>query len=195
MQREGRIGVFGGSFDPIHLGHLILAQNALETLELDRVFFVPTAVPPHKKNIKLSPFPLRVKMVELALAGNDAFELSLMESGEDPSYTYETVLRFKEEGYEREQLHLLVGSDSLQELEYWRRPEVIFENATIVSMMRPGFEAIPPLPRGASVVILERGSNSISSTDIRELVREGKSIKYLVPDGVEKFIKDNSLYI
>ena len=194
MARGKRIGVFGGSFDPVHLGHLILAQMACEELGLKKVYFVPTAVPPHKMNRELTPFKLRVEMLKLAIENNENFELSLIENRETPSYTYETVLKFKDEGYSKEELHLLVGSDSLMDMGKWREPEKIFANATIVSMMRPGHEDFPPLPEGSAIVVIERGSNSISSTDIRELVRSGKSIRYLVPEAVERFIKEHSLY-
>ena len=194
MAKGERIGLFGGSFDPVHLGHLILAQIACEELDLRKVYFVPTAVPPHKIDRELTPFELRVKMLQLAIEGNEDFEISLIENGETPSYTYETILKFKEAGYSKDELHLLVGSDSLNDMGKWREPNKIFANATIVSMMRPGYEDIPSLPAGSAIVVLERGSNSISSTDIRELVKSGRSIKYLVPEAVEDFIKEHSLY-
>jgi len=194
MAKGERIGIFGGSFDPVHLGHLILAQMACEELDLRRVYFVPTAVPPHKIDRELTPFELRVKMLQLAIEGNEDFEISLIENRETPSYTYETILQFRKAGYSKEELHLLVGSDSLSDMGKWREPEKIFANATIVSMMRPGYENIPSLPAGSAIVVLERGSNSISSTDIRELVKSGRSIRYLVPEAVENFIKEHSLY-
>jgi len=194
MAKGERIGIFGGSFDPVHLGHLILAQMACEELDLRRVYFVPTAVPPHKIDRELTPFELRVKMLQLAIEGNEDFEISLIENRETPSYTYETILQFRKAGYSKDELHLLVGSDSLNDMGKWREPEKIFANATIVSMMRPGYEDIPSLPAGSAIVVLERGSNSISSTDIRELVKSGRSIRYLVPEAVENFIKEHSLY-
>jgi len=194
MAKGERIGLFGGSFDPVHLGHLILAQIACEELDLRKVYFVPTAVPPHKMDRELTPFELRVKMLQLAIEGNENFEISLVENRETPSYTYETILKFREAGYSRDELHLLVGSDSLNDMGKWREPDKIFANATIVSMMRPGYEDIPSLPAGSAIIVLERGSNSISSTDIRELVKSGRSIKYLVPEAVENFIKEHSLY-
>jgi len=194
MAKGERIGLFGGSFDPVHLGHLILAQIACEELDLRKVYFVPTAVPPHKMDRELTPFELRVKMLQLAIEGNENFEISLVENRETPSYTYETILKFREAGYSRDELHLLVGSDSLNDMGKWREPDKIFANATIVSMMRPGYEDIPSLPAGSAIIVLERGSNSISSTDIRELVKSGRSIKYLVPEAVEDFIKEHSLY-
>ena len=131
MAKQERIGLFGGSFDPIHTGHLILAQMAAGFAGLDRVLFVVTSIPPHKRDRTLSPFEDRIEMVRLAIEGNDLFELSLIEGSGGPSYTWESVLHYSNAGYEREQLHLLVGSDSLADMEKWRNPGVIFSNATI----------------------------------------------------------------
>jgi len=189
-----RIGLFGGSFDPVHTGHLILAQAAVNALALERVLFIPTAVPPHKHGGALADFAARAEMVELAIAGNPRFELSLAEAKRAVSYTYRTVLRFAGEGYGREKIHLLIGSDSLEEIREWRNPAEIFANATIVVMLRPGHERIAALPPESALVCLEEGKNSISSTDVRRLVREGKSIRYLVPDAVERYIARVALY-
>jgi len=189
-----KIGLFGGSFDPIHVGHLILAQSAVNFAGLNRVFFIPTAVPPHKRREGLTDFEIRVNMVELAIGGNSYFELSLIESEEHIVYTYETVLYFKEKGFGKERIHLIVGSDSLEEIETWRKPDVIFSNATVVAMARPGYDHLPILPPGAALIMIETGSNSISSSEIRRMVRERKSIRYLVPHTVERFIEEHSLY-
>jgi nicotinate-nucleotide adenylyltransferase len=189
-----KIGLFGGSFDPIHTGHLILAQTALEFAGLDRIFFIPTAIPPHKQDRALSHFKIRCEMVRLAIEDNDAFEISMMEEGDHASYTFETVPHYCALGYDREHLHLLVGGDSLSEIGEWKNPEVIFDNATIVAMRRPGFEDIAPA-EGVAMIIMETGYNSISSSGIRELVGEGRSIRYLVPVRVERFIEENGLYL
>jgi len=189
-----RIGLFGGSFDPVHTGHLILAQMAADFAGLDRVLFTPTAEPPHKTGRDLSPFEDRVEMVRLAIEGNCVFELSLLERSEGPSYTWESVLHYARAGYGRERLHLIVGGDSLSEMGNWRNPGVIFENATIIAMTRPGSGDTPSPPAGAAVMILETGANTISSSEIRSRVREGRSIRYLVPDPVERYILDRGLY-
>lgn len=193
MDRE-RIGLLGGSFDPIHTGHLILAERAMDFAELSRVIFIPTAVPPHKNADNLSGLEQRKKMVELAIENNDRFELSLFEAKDEPAYTYESVLFFKGKGYERESLHLIVGSDSLSEMMNWKNPEVIFRNSTIISLERPGYEGFGGIPEEASIIVLNSCINSISSSMIRELVRKGRSIRYLVPKNVELFIRSNSLY-
>jgi len=189
-----RIGLFGGSFDPIHTGHLILAQMALDYANLDKVYFIPTAVPPHKKTRKLTAIEHRMKMVELAIADNDGFEISLLEKKTEPSFTFESVLHFSSFGYDRAGIHLLVGSDSLGEMSTWREPDTIFRNATILAMKRPGHEIPAGVPREASVIMMTTGTNSISSSSIRDMVLKGRSVRYLVPRPVEEYIKANSLY-
>jgi len=192
-ERE-KIGLYGGSFDPVHTGHLILAQAAVNVAGLARVLFIPTAVPPHKRSVPLTDIESRVRMVELAIAGNPRFEISRVEAERGVSYTYRTVRRFAEQGYGKDQIHLLIGSDSLEEMGEWRNPGEIFSHATILVMMRPGNERIPPLPPEAAIVAVSAGVNAISATGIRALVRERKSIRYLVPDAVERFIAAHSLY-
>jgi nicotinate-nucleotide adenylyltransferase len=190
-----RIGLFGGTFDPIHTGHLILAEQAINAVGLGKVCFIPTERPPHKDAAALSEFERRAAMVELAITGNPRFELSRDEEGRDVSFTFETVLRWRDRGYDRQSLHLLLGSDSLAELPSWRRPETIVAHATLMVMARPGAGAVRLCPPGgAAVVVLETGMNAISSSTIRRLVREGKSIRYLVPEAVERYIRERSLY-
>lgn len=195
MESRERIGLLGGSFDPIHTGHLILAEAAVNAADLDRVIFMPTARPPHKSGTPLSPFEIRREMVELAIRDNPRFELSLMEGGDRPAFTHESIAHYREEGYGPEQIHLILGSDSLMELSSWRRPEKIFENATIIAMRRELSEYSFAPPEGAAVIMVESCSNSISSRQIRAMIRGGKSIRYLVPDAVERFILDRKLYI
>lgn len=194
MKNIERIGIFGGSFDPIHLGHLILAQSALDFVGLEVVYFTPTAVPPHKARAEMSDFGTRRRMVELAIEDNPRFELSLIESGERPAYTVETVMAFREKGLSREQIHLIIGSDSLEEINGWRDPQKIIDNATIVAMKREGVSEEPSLPENTALIMLSSCSNSISSSEIRRMVGEGKSIRYLVPEPVERFIREQGLY-
>lgn len=194
MEHSEKIGLFGGSFDPLHTGHLILAELAADFAGLARILFIPTAVPPHKRRDDLTPFEMRRRMVEIGIADNPRFELSLLEGTSDVSYTYRSVLHFHERGFERERIHLLVGGDSLAEMDSWRHPEKIYRHATIVAMRRPDHADIPPPPRGAAVIFLESGGNTISSSGIRRRVREGRSIRYLVPDAVARFIAENDLY-
>jgi len=193
--RTEKIGLFGGSFDPIHTGHLVLAQAAVNTVGLERVFFMPTAAPPHKRPEKLTPFETRAEMVALAIEGNPRFELSRLEASPEVSFTYRSVRTFAERGYGRSEIHLLIGSDSFEEMEGWKHPGEIFTHATILVMARPGHERFPALAPEAAFICMTAGSNSISSSEIRRLVREGKSIRYLVPDLVERFIAEHSLYV
>jgi nicotinate-nucleotide adenylyltransferase len=192
--RKEKIGLFGGSFDPIHTGHLILAQAAANVAGLARVIFIPTARPPHKLGVPLTDIETRARMVALAIEGNPRFELSRLETADGVSYTYRTVRSFAERGYGREDLHLLVGGDMLEEMAEWRNPEEIFARATILAMPRPGHERVPALPPEAAIICMTQGINGISSRAIRALVREGKSIRYLVPETVERFIAEHSLY-
>ncbi len=195
MKNVKRIGIFGGSFDPIHLGHLILAQSTLDFAGLEVVYFTPTAVPPHKAGAVVSDFESRRKMVELAIEDNPRFELSLIESDKRPAYTVETVMAFREKGFSREQIHLIVGSDSLEEMNGWRDPQRIVDNATIVAMQREGASEPPRLPDNSALIMLSSCSNSISSSEIRRMVKEGGSIRYLVPEPVERFIREQGLYL
>ncbi len=192
--RTEKIGLFGGSFDPIHTGHLIFAEAAVNAAGLDRVLFIPTASPPHKPSGALSDFALRTEMVRLAIAGNARFELSLAESSPEVSFTYRTIASFAERGFGRGDVHLLVGSDSLGEMLGWRNPGEIFSRATLVVLMRPGHERLPALPPGAAVICVTEGMNAISSSAIRRLRAEGKSIRYLVPEAVERYIEERFLY-
>lgn len=194
MTARDAIGLFGGSFDPPHTGHLILAERASDVLGLSRVLFIPTATPPHKDTRGLSPFEHRRRMTELAIAENDRFELSLVEEGDEPSFTWQTLERFADRGYDRERLHLIVGEDSLAEMNTWRRPDLICRLATIVAMRRTGAAGVLQPPADAAVVFLETGANAVSSTDIRRLVSDGRSIRYLVPAPVEAYIRTHGLY-
>ena len=192
--RTERIGLFGGSFDPIHTGHLILAEAAVNAAALERVLFIPTASPPHKSPDELSDFAARAEMVRLAITGNPRFELSLAESSGEVSYTYRTIAAFAERGYGKGDIHLLVGSDSLGEMLGWREPSEIFSRSTILVLMRPGHDRLPPLPPESAVICMTAGANAISSSAIRRLRGEGKSIRYLVPEAVERYIDEHRLY-
>lgn len=172
----------------------MLAQTAADFAGLDRVYFIPTANPPHKTGRALSPFETRLRMVESAIEDNGLFEVSLVEKKDGPSYTWESVVHFSRMGYDRESLHLVVGEDSLAEIEGWRRPGVILEHATVVAMRRPGSGWDGPPPVGASLMILDTGSNTVSSSAIRRLVGSGRSIRYLVPPGVERIIREEGLF-
>jgi len=184
----------GGSFDPVHLGHLRAAENAREALELDEVLFVPAAEPPHKPASSLSPARDRLAMVTLAVAGNPAFvvsDLELRRSG--PSYTVDTLSHLARERA-GDKLFLIVGSDTLGEMSSWREPERIFGLSTIAVADRPGADA-PPAPSPAARVVRVGGPGLfVSASEVRRRVREGRSIRYLLPDTVAAYISTHGLY-
>lgn len=193
--REEKLAVFGGTFDPIHSGHLILAEELKEELGLQKVIFVPSANPPHKGDSDLSEAKDRFMMTRIAIQDNPAFDLSDLElKREGKSYTIETINQFKQL-YPKSELYLLLGSDVLEELHLWKEPEKIFEQIKVVIAKRPGFDRIDPQNSYVkkSLVVPIDGLN-ISSSQIRERVKAGKSIRYLVPPGVEEFIQAKNLY-
>ncbi len=211
-----RLGVFGGTFDPVHLGHLRAAQEALEILGLDEMLFVPVSVPPHKPSRKILPFQSRWRMLQLAIANNARFRLSDLERRmPGKSYTVHSLKKLHEENPGAE-LFFLAGGDAFFEIETWYEFKEIFRLASVVVLSRPkcGEEKIleflskkvsdlygivpgngeirhPVLP---SVFCLRNTRMDISSTRIRELAAEGLSIQYLVPDNVLGYIEENKLY-
>lgn len=196
----GRIGILGGTFDPIHLGHLILAEQAWELLELEKVLFIPAADPPHKAGRPVLESEHRYEMVRLAVQGNDHFECSRREMDRPgPSYTVDTLEQLHADLPGDTQLYLIVGADEAQNLMKWRTPYAIKEFATIVVANRPGLTArdvIDSLPSdfSAGIIALKIPGVEISSTNIREQVTVGRTVKYLVPDAVENYIRTNGLY-
>ena len=187
----------GGTFDPIHWGHLILAEQARERFSLDKVLFVTAADPPHKPGQVVAGVEHRHEMTRLAVKGNDHFGASAIEiERPGPSYTIDTIKQVLEEGM---RIYLLIGADEARNLMTWRDPHGIQKLATIVVATRPGHpvkEALAGLPGDFAecVELLEIPGIDISSTDIRERVRSGRSIRYLVPDAVESYISRMNLY-
>jgi nicotinate-nucleotide adenylyltransferase len=189
-----RLGVFGGTFDPPHLGHLLLAECARETLALERVVFVPARVPPHKAPGRVTPAATRVRLLKAALAGT-GFALSTLElSRPGPSYTIDTLeaMRRRHEGAE---LVLLLGADSLLDLPAWREPDAILALARLAVATRPGF----PVGRIAArvrrrVTFLPNLPIDVASSDLRARVARGKSIRFLVPARVERLVATLGLY-
>lgn len=182
-----KIGIFGGTFDPPHIGHLRLAQEALEILKLDKVLFIPCYLPPHKTRPEADA-EHRFKMLIVATEDNPTFEVSEIEMKRKRiSYTVETL----EEIYQTigGELFLLIGSDS--DISSWRDPKKILSLAKIVVFPRIGFEIGEEFPH----IRLNTTIINISSTDIRKLLKTGRSIKYLVPQAVEEYIHKNRLYI
>ncbi|HXG41823.1 MAG TPA: nicotinate-nucleotide adenylyltransferase [Dehalococcoidia bacterium] len=196
-----RIGVLGGTFDPVHWGHLVLAEQARDQLSLERVLFVPAGLPWRKVDRAVSPVAQRVEMVRLALESSP-FELSLLEAERPgPSYTVDTLQQLREmlPGAE---LYFIMGHDALWDLPNWHRPADIVSLACLAVARRPdrsGEEALAEVARRLPavrerVVWLEMPLLGISGSDIRRRVREGRSIRYLVPPAVEDYIHRHGLY-
>jgi len=195
-----RLGLFGGTFDPPHYGHLMVAQNAVERLSLNRLLFLVAGHPPHKVERALSPPWIRVEMTRAAVEGNPSFEVSEVEvGGGGPSYTVNTVRYFRAAHPEAE-LFFLLGSDQLAEFHEWQEPEGIASLATVVAVgrdgMEPGLMAPVGLPSGEDLdfISLPVTRTDISSSEIRSRVREGRSIQYLVPEDVREIIETHRLY-
>jgi nicotinate-nucleotide adenylyltransferase len=192
-----RIGLFGGTFDPPHFGHLALAEWARVTLGLERVWFVPAGEPPHKRRAMRSPVRHRVAMTRLAVRGNAAFAVSTLESARPgPSYTADTVRAFAAE-HPRARLHLLMGADMFATFDTWREPGDIARRAVLVVALRPGVRA-PRSSRwaraGRGVVWLTNPGLDVSSSALRVRAARGLGLRYLVPDAVARYAARHGLY-
>jgi len=196
-----RVGILGGTFDPIHHAHLVAAQEALHALALDCVLFVPAGNPPHKPAQPISAAYHRVAMVSLAIAGRPGFQLSLVDvERPGPHYTVQTLTILRERWGAESRFFFIVGTDSLAELSTWRQPEGIVALADLAVVERPGapvdmaaLEArLPGLGRHLHRV--DMPLLQISSTDLRARVRDGRPISFLVPQAVEDYIREHGLY-
>jgi nicotinate-nucleotide adenylyltransferase len=200
--REYKLGVMGGTFDPIHYGHLIAAENARAELALDQVLFVPTGVPPHKKTMEYTEATIRFQMTALAIASNEFFRVSDLETKRDgPSYTIDTVKALREL-YPGVQIYFITGADAILEIATWRNAELLLSMCSFVAVSRPGYAMDDIRGRIGSffehpeinIFGMEVPALDISSTEIRKRVREGKTIKYMLPDNVMDFITEQGLY-
>jgi nicotinate-nucleotide adenylyltransferase len=189
-----RIGVFGGTFDPPHVAHLALAEWARVALRLDRVIFMPAALPPHKRRRRITSAVDRVAMTRAAVRGNAAFGVSTLEvRRRGPSYTVDT-LRALRKTHPDAALYLLIGEDSLREFDTWYEPKEILRLARLAVAVRPGAPARNRRDPGGRIVRLSNPAIEVSSSGIRERVRSGKSVRYLVPDAVLWHIEKRGLY-
>ena len=198
------IGLFGGTFNPVHIGHMILAQDACEACSLSRVLFVPCATPPHKATTGLLEDRHRVAMLKRAIAGDERFELEECElERQGVSYSIDTVRTLRER-FPDDELVFIIGTDSLVELHLWREIESLLDLCTFVAVPRPGVlreslrvESIQlpaPWPERLLGQVIEGNPVDISSTRIRKRIAEGRGCRYLVPDEVRAYIKENGLY-
>ncbi len=195
-----RIGVLGGTFDPIHYGHLAAAEEARAKLSLQEVIFVVAGIPPHKLGEEITPAEERYAMVELAIASNPHFSLSRIDIDRPgPSYTVDTIALLRQK--RTEEIYFIMGMDSLMEIDTWREPQRLIQLCRLVAVERPGF--IPDLERLEAAVpgitarteIIDMPEVEISSTDLQRRVRQGLPIKYQVPPEVEEYIYKHRLYL
>ena len=186
-----RLGVFGGSFDPVHLGHLIVAEAAADLLHLDRVIFVPAGVQPFKIGLHSASAEDRVQMLSIAIEGNGRFALDSREIKRDgPSYSVDTIRELHSETPEDE-LFLLVGADAAWDLPRWHNSEMLADYAKLYVLTRPGFE-VPELEMISGS--LEVPAINLSASHIRDAVAGGESLRYLLPPGVVEYIESKGLY-
>ncbi|HEV8468649.1 MAG TPA: nicotinate-nucleotide adenylyltransferase [Candidatus Limnocylindria bacterium] len=191
MAREGRgpvtrIGVFGGTFDPVHVGHLAIANAALEELRLDRIIFVPARRTPLKQQAPLASATDRLAMLEAATRDEPRFGVSRIEvDREGPSYTVDTLEALRDQG----ELFLIVGSDAYADFERWRDPSRIRTLATVVVAARPGAPNAP-----GNIPVLDTPLMDISSRELRARAARGRSLRYLVPEAVLRYIEEHRLY-
>ena len=196
-----RLGILGGTFDPIHHGHLVAAQEVLYQLRLDRVLFVPAGDPPHKPSRPVSPASHRVRMVELGTAGQADFVVSRVDVDRPgPHYTVDTLQVLHKTWGPGASLYFIEGTDSLADILTWYRPERLIELAELAVVERPGValdvdkleQQLPGLRERLHWVRMP--SLEISSTDLRARVREGRPISYLLPAAVEAYVREQGLY-
>jgi nicotinate-nucleotide adenylyltransferase len=201
-----RIGVMGGTFDPIHIGHLVAAEEARYQFELERVIFVPSARPPHKGGVSVSSPEDRLAMASLAVAEDPSLEVSDIEvRREGMSYTIDTLRAFHDSYGADAELFFITGADAILELLTWKDPEKLLDESRFIAVTRPGFdlsklkEALPRLTgRGMdvsdSVYTIEIPALGISSTDIRQRAAEGRPFRYMVTGAVWEYISSKGLY-
>jgi nicotinate-nucleotide adenylyltransferase len=184
-----RLGLFGGTFDPPHLGHLIVAQDVAEALELNQLLFVPAGLPPHKQDRLLTPAPLRLEMVRALVAGNDTFGVSEVELGRaGPSYTVDTLRHFRHL-HPQAEVFFVMGVDQAASFQEWHEPEEVAALAHLVVLSREGAES----PEG-NFMSTPVTRVDISSSAIRARVGMGRPIRQLVPESVRQIIESNRLY-
>ena len=203
MEQKKKIGIMGGTFDPIHLGHLILGEKSYEQLSLDEVWYMPAGNPPHKQlRGGRAADEQRVEMVRLAICDNPHFRLSLMEMNEDGfTYTYRTLEKLRER-YPDTEFYFIIGADSLLSFDSWMKPGRILAAATVVVATRDHLPS-PQLTRemdrltekyGGRMVLLDTMNIDVSSHMLREWTARGNSLRYYTPDAVVRYIRENRLY-
>lgn len=198
---SNRFGVLGGTFDPPHIGHLVIAQEALTQLGLSQVIFAPTRQPPHKIGNAITPIEHRLEMVRLAIAANPRFALSRVDVDRDgPTYTVDTIRLLRQEWGNNVEIYFVMGLDSLANILTWHTPDELIRLCRLAVFNRPGFSAnvgelelkLPGLSE--RVDLLASPALDIAASDLQRRVRAGQSIKHLVPDAVAAYIAEHGLY-
>jgi nicotinate-nucleotide adenylyltransferase len=210
-----RLGLFGGTFNPIHLGHLRAAEEVCESFTLDRLLFIPAARPPHKNAAAVTPFAVRLEMVRLAVADHEQFEVSDIENQRpERSYSIDTLRWFRQEYGPAADIFFIVGLDAMLEIDTWREYQGLFHLCHFIVLDRPGYEfedlgrllcqklacrADPDgqvfrHPGGQQIYLRAITRLDISSTQIRRLAAQGRSLRYLLPETVRRYILKNKLY-
>lgn len=197
-----RLGILGGTFDPIHFGHLLAAEEARVTLRLDRVLFAPAGDPPHKQGYAILPIAHRLRMVRLAISDNPAFDLSAVDMDRPgPHYTIDTIQLIRNEwGTGVDETYFIMGADSLAHLLTWHQPDQLVDLCRLAVVARPGYRAdlaeleaaLPNISHRLDWV--EMPVLGISSSDLQRRVREGRSIRYQVPAAVAEYVTEHRLY-
>lgn len=202
-----RLGVMGGTFDPIHNGHLVTAEEARCQFELDGVAFIPSARPPHKVGVRSSSARDRLRMVELAVRGNSFLSVSTVEiEREGLSYTVDTLRELRGIYGHDAVIFFITGADAILEILTWKDPEEMLSECTFVAATRPGYplnrlrEALPERnsrgePSMSRVLVMEVPALAISSTDIRQRVTGGRPFRYMVPEPVWEYVQEQGLYL
>ena len=197
-----RIGVLGGTFDPIHYGHIALGKKVASTLKLKRILFMPAGNPWMKSDKSVSSAHHRLKMLELGIAGIKEFSFSDMEiKRSGPTYTYETILDLTKDKLETKTIYLILGWDAIKEFHRWKNSDRLLKLVRIVAVARPGYEEFSTQYQENKdirvfdeAVVIDKSISGITSTDIRERIKLKQSINNLVPKDVEKYILEHGLY-
>lgn len=204
FKQNNKIGIMGGTFDPIHFGHLFIAQTALDKLKLNKIIFIPTGKPPHKDERLITDSHKRVDMLNLAVKNNSKFETSLIEvTRKKTTYTIDTINELKQYYKEETDFYFITGTDAFIGLETWKKYTQLLDTVKFIVMTREVAnselldEKIELFTKEyrANITKIEIPTLDISSTDIRRRVKEGSSIKYLLPENVEEYILKNRIYI
>ena len=189
-----RVGLYFGSFNPIHHGHLVIANYMLEHMKLDQVWFVLSPQNPLKQSVSLLNEYQRLHLVRLAIEGEDGLKASDIEFKlPKPSYTVDT-LAYLQEKYPAEEFSIIMGSDSFQNLSKWKNYHWLLQHFPIYVYKRPEYESVPSYPEAREVQILDAPLLPISSTEIRQMIKAGKSVRYLLPESVREEIEKSGYY-